>query len=143
MSPQTFVMGGGFFVAAKLYEDWKRSNYVRHGFSRERAIARYLARKGARVEITPGSRGAIDVTARWPSGVVWKIQAKSSREGIARPPGPGERARLRRASAASKTRPVIALWERARTRYLCANSGERIYPPGSIRARAVSRRRAA
>ena len=51
------------------------------GREQEKKIARSLRGKGAKVTLSPGSRGAADLTAEFPTGTKWKIQSKASKEG--------------------------------------------------------------
>lgn len=135
---------GLIYVGNKLYEDWKRSKDTLHGFERELAIGRYLARTGATVRVSDGSRGAADVTAIWPGNKTWLIQAKSSRTGVPQMPGPDERRRLQCVANLNRAAAVIALVAGTRTRYFDAWTGDRVYPPGTTRgstARSSKRRR--
>ncbi len=50
----------------------------KRGRKAEIKVATYLKRKGAKVKISPGSRGSADIIAKWPSGKRWLIQVKSS-----------------------------------------------------------------
>lgn len=136
------LVGAGIAVAVSLVDKWNRSNDVRHGFAREKAIARYLTRRGAAVEVSPGSRGPADVTARW-STTTWKIQVKASRRGKAKPTRPNERERLQAAASGASQRAVLAYSNAGRTTYHCAVTGERIYPPGPESGSAGTRKRRA
>jgi hypothetical protein len=129
------ALGVATCLGVKLYREYqsmKRSVRVTHGFDSEVAIARNLKRSGAEVELSPGSRGAFDILADW-SDDRWAIQAKASRTGEPRGPGPAERRRLVEESGKIGARPVIALRRGTRTTYHDAVSYERVYPSGRAR----------
>lgn len=53
----------------------------KRGSKAEKKVASYLKRKGAKVKISPGSKGSADIIASWSSGKRWLIQVKSSSRG--------------------------------------------------------------
>jgi hypothetical protein len=130
---ETILVGSGVLLIAKALVDrskkLKRSLDVRHGYETEYAIAWKVARCGGKAKVSPRSRGPADVRVEWPRGPDWRIQSKASREGLPRPPGPRERARLRAAAARAKSIPVIALSSGSRTLFYSEKTGERLYPP--------------
>jgi Holliday junction resolvase len=105
----------------------RRSKDIKHGFEREEGIARYLGRKGADVQVSPGSRGPYDVRATFDEQT-WLIQSKASRLGSPRPPRWQERERLIHAAQKEGAEPIIALSENGRAKYYHAISGERVKP---------------
>lgn len=50
------------------------------GLKAENRVASSLRRTGAKVELSPGSRGSADIVANWP-GKEWMVQVKSSNTG--------------------------------------------------------------
>jgi hypothetical protein len=119
------------------YDEWKRhrhSDRTLYGYDAEDTVADYLSRCGAAIGMSPGSRGPIDVYAEWSPSKRWGVQVKASRDGDAKLPRPAERERLIRACRDWRARPVIALVDDGRTKYLDGRTGERIYPPGRRRA---------
>jgi hypothetical protein len=93
-------------VERREYE--ARSERVRFGFDAEIEMAIDLQERGANVELSPGSRGAIDARVSW-SRARWGVQHKASLDGEPRWPGPDERARLIKESRAIGVRPVVGL----------------------------------
>jgi hypothetical protein len=73
-------------VERREYE--ARSERVRFGFDAEIEMAIDLQERGANVELSPGSRGAIDARVSW-SRTRWGVQHKASLDGEPRWPGPG------------------------------------------------------
>ncbi len=129
---QWILVAGGIYVARELIESWRASTRARTGLERERAVARYLARCGAKVYVSLGSRGAADITAAWPGANKWKIQVKSSRAKRPRFPSPNERKRLKISASRSKAIPVLAFCKKTATswttRYYHLETTERLYP---------------
>lgn len=128
-------------AAAAIYFGYKEFKSRRHsartiyGYDVEDAIVEYMRRRGADAFATAGSRGPIDVYAEWPHER-WGIQVKASRDGVAKLPGPAERARLIAACAEWGALPVIALHDNGRTTYYDAQTDERVIPPRVQKRRA-------
>lgn len=80
----------------------------RYGIRKENQVADYLARRGAKVAQSPGSRGAADLVARWPNGEGWLVQVKASRLGLPADPSAEDLGRLKRAAELTGTVPVVA-----------------------------------
>ena len=121
------LLGLGVGVAVSVFKSGRRSRDVRHGFEQEKKIARGLERKGADVELSPGSRGPHDLRADF-GEETWLIQAKSSRRGQAKVPSPKERQNLIAAAKRQGAKPVVALSDSGRTTFFHAKSGERLKP---------------
>ncbi|MDB4953226.1 MAG: hypothetical protein JWO36_795 [Myxococcales bacterium] len=123
------------YFGVKEYKSCRHSARTIYGYSVEDGIVEYLRRRGADAFATAGSRGPIDVYAEWPRER-WGIQAKASRDGVAKLPGPAERERLIAACKAWRARPVIALHDDGRTTYYDARTGDRVIPPRVQKRRA-------
>jgi len=100
----------------------------RYGQRQERKVARQLRGHGARVQVSPGSRGTADVKARFPSGKAWNVQAKSSRTGIPASPPAKELGRLKISASRSGATPVVAKVTPKGTSYRSARSGRTLEP---------------
>ena len=122
------ALGLGYF-AFKEWKSLRHSERTRYGFDVEEAIAEYLDRRGADVWLSNGSRGPIDVYAEWTRRLRWGVQVKSSRDGMAKMPGPAERERLFDACCDWGARAVIALHDSGRTTYYDARTAERVMAP--------------
>lgn len=83
-------------------------NQKRYGMRKEEQVADFLARRGARIALAPGSRGPADVLAEWRNGPRLLIQVKASRMGKPAMPTPREVGRLRRSAVAAGATPVVA-----------------------------------
>ena len=103
----------------------KNSHY---GQRQELKVARQLRGHGARVQVTPGSRGAADVKARFPSGKAWNVQVKSSRAGIPASPSAKELGHLKISASRSGATPVVAKVTPKGTSYRSARSGKKLNP---------------
>ena len=99
------------------------------GVAQEAKVARALQAKGATVHRSPGSRGAADLSARFPSGTKWKVQVKASSQG--RPASPSKRdlGRLKQVATKSHATPVVAKVTPKKTSYSSARSGRPLKPP--------------
>ena len=51
------------------------------GQKAEQRVVNSLRRSGAKVRLSPGSRGSADMEARWPTGKKWLPQVKYSGTG--------------------------------------------------------------
>jgi len=103
-------------------------NY-KYGRSKEEKVARALRSKGASVKTSPGSKGAADLKAVFPSGTKWNIQVKSTRGGEPKPPKSKEVGRLKQGAAKSSATPVIANVTPEGIKYKSARSGRTLTPP--------------
>lgn len=100
----------------------------RYGRRQEQKVARQLRGHGAKVEVSPGSRGAADVKASFPSGRSWNVQVKSSRSGRAASPSTKELGRLKISASRSGATPVVAKVTPKGTSYRSARSGKKLNP---------------
>jgi Holliday junction resolvase len=103
----------------------KSSNY---GQRQEQKVARQLRGHGAKVTMSPGSRGPADVKARFPSGKSWNVQVKSSRTGIPASPSAKELGRLKISASRTGATPVVAKVTPKGTSYKSARSGRTLKP---------------
>ena len=101
---------------------------TRYGQRQEQRVARQLRGHGARVQVSPGSRGAADVKARFPSGRSWNVQVKSSRLKTAASPSAKELGRLKISASKSGATPVVATVTPKGTSYRSARSGRKLKP---------------
>lgn len=99
------------------------------GREQEKKIARSLRGKGAKVTLSPGSRGAADLTAKFPTGTKWKIQSKASKKGTPTFPSPKDLGRLKQSATKSNATPVVAKVIPEGIEYISARSGRSLKPP--------------
>lgn len=99
-----------------------------YGRRQELKVARQLRGHGARVQVSPGSRGAADVKARFPSGKAWNVQVKSCRRGMPASPSAKQLGRLKISASRSGATPVIAKVTPKGTFYRSARSGRPLKP---------------
>lgn len=99
------------------------------GREQEEKIARSLRGKGAKVTLSPASRGAADLTAEFPTGTKWKIQSKASKKGTPASPSPKDLGRLKQSSTKSNATPVVAKVTAESIEYISARSGRSLKPP--------------
>ena len=103
-------------------------NY-KYGRDKEQKVARALRNKGASVKVSPGSKGAADLKATFPSGTKWDVQVKATRSGKAASPTPKDVGRLKRGATKSSATPVIAKVTPKGIEYKAARSGRTLTPP--------------
>ena len=100
----------------------------RYGQRQEQKVARQLRGHGAKVKMSPGSRGASDLKASFPSGRSWNVQVKSSRSGTAVSPSTKELGRLKISASRSGATPVVAKKTPKGITYRSARSGRKLNP---------------
>jgi len=100
----------------------------RYGSRQEQKVARQLRGHGATVKVSPGSRGAADLKARFPSGRSWNVQVKSSRSGTTASPSAKDLGRLKISASRSSATPVVAKVTPKGTSYRSARSGRKLNP---------------
>ena len=100
-----------------------------YGREQEEKIARSLRGEGAKVTLSPGSRGAADLTAEFPTGTKWKIQSKASKKGTPASPSTKDLGRLKQSSTKSKATAVVAKVTPEGIEYISARSGRSLKPP--------------
>lgn len=107
----------------------------RYGFGRrqEEKVARSLRARGASVQLSPGSRGAADLRAEFPTGTNWNIQVKSSKRCVPASPSNLDIGRLKQSSTKTRATPVIAKVTPQGVEYTSARSGRTLKPPSAKR----------
>ena len=111
-----------------LGSNGKQMKNSRYGSRQEHKVARQLRGHGAKVSMSPGSRGAADLKAKFPSGRSWNVQVKSSRSGTAASPSAKELGRLKISASRSNATPVVAKVTPKGTSYKSARSGRKVSP---------------
>lgn len=102
-----------------------------YGREKEKKVARSLRRKGAKVDLSKGSKGSSDLVAKFPTGTTWNIQVKSTRSGTAADPTPKEQGRLKQSATKSRATPVVAKVSPEGIEYESVRSGRKLTPPTS------------
>ena len=107
------------------------ANQAKYGKAKEQQVAQALRSRGARVQRSPGSRGAADLRAQWPTGTKWHVQVKSSRTG--QPPTPSKRdlGRLKQGATKNSATPVLANVTQQGIEYQSAKTGRTLRAPKS------------
>jgi len=98
------------------------------GSKAEKKVASYLKRKGAKVEISPGSKGSADIIAKWSSGKRWLIQVKSSSRGKVKSLSSKERHNLLQRAKRNKAVAVKAEVVRGKINFKSIKSGRELKP---------------
>lgn len=100
-----------------------------YGREQEEKVAQSLRGRGAKVKLSPGSKGAADAVAEFPGGTTWKIQVKSSATGSPASPSPQDRGRLKQSATKTGATPVIAEVTPQGIEYISARTGRKLKPP--------------
>ena len=100
----------------------------RYGHRQEQKVARQLRGHGAKVTMSPGSRGAADLKVSFSSGRSWNVQVKSSRSGTAASPSAKELGRLKISASRSGATPVVAKVTPKGISYRAVRSGRELNP---------------
>ena len=100
----------------------------RYGHRQEQKVTRQLRGHGAKVKMSPGSRGAADLKARFPSGKSWNVQVKSSRSGTPASPSAKDLGRLKISASRSRATPVVTKVTPKVISYKSARSGKKLNP---------------
>ena len=108
-------------------------NQSKFGRKGEEKVANSLRARGASVSISPGSRGAADVSAKFPSGTKWAVQVKRTRKGEAASPGVRETGRLKNSASHRGATAVIAKVSPQGIEYTSARDGRKLKPPSRAR----------
>ena len=95
----------------------------------EEKVAASFRVRGAKVRISPGSREAADVVAKFPSGTKWAVQVKSTRSGIAATPNRHDAGRLKNSASHSGATAVVAQVSPKGVKYTSARTGRSLTPP--------------
>lgn len=99
------------------------------GREQEEKVARSLRARGAKVTLSPGSKGAADLVADFPSGSTWKTQVKSSKKGSPAWPSPKDLGRLKQGATKTNATPIVAEVTPEGIEYFSARSGRKLKPP--------------
>ena len=83
-------------------------NQYKYGREKEIMVARRLRGSGAKVKLSPGSRGAADLDVEFPTKK-WKVQVKSSRKGEPANPSRKDLGRLKSSATKTKATPIIGV----------------------------------
>jgi Holliday junction resolvase len=102
-------------------------NQYKYGRNKEKFVAKKLRKKGAKVKLSPGSRGAADIEATFKTKK-WKVQIKSSRNGNPANPRPKDVGRLKASATKSKATPVIAKVRGTKVKYTSARNNRKLKP---------------
>ncbi|MCH7701535.1 MAG: hypothetical protein IID37_07590 [Planctomycetes bacterium] len=105
----------------------KQANQSKFGTKAEKKVADQLRRAGAKVERSPGSRGAADLKAEFPAKT-WDVQVKSSRTNEAAELTAQERTRLNRKASQDGATPVLAQVTPEGVEFKSTRSGRRLTP---------------
>lgn len=103
------------------------NNYA-YGRRKELKVARSLRGKGASVEISPGSRGAADLKAHFPSGKKLHIQVKATRGCYPASPSRRDVGRLKQSASRCGAIPCIAKVNSKGITYESARTGRILRP---------------
>ena len=98
-----------------------------YGRNKEKTVAKELEKKGSKVVLSPGSKGAADLTAKFPNKT-WKVQVKSSKVGTPKSPNSKDLGRLKSSATKSKATPVIAKVEKNKITYFSARNNRELKP---------------
>ena len=109
------------------------ANQYKYGTDKEQKVARSLRSKGAKVEVSPGSRGPADIKATFPTGTKWNVQVKATRSGQPSQPSPRDLGRLKQSSTKSGATPVVANVTPGAIEYKSAVSQRTLKPPAKRR----------
>ena len=101
----------------------------KYGRDKEQKVARSLRGRGAKVDVSPGSKGAADLKARFPSGTKWSVQVKSTRGDVPSPPSTKDLVRLKQSGSKSRATAVVADVTPKGIEYKSARSGKKLTPP--------------
>ena len=74
-------------------------NQSKFGRNGEIKVTMSMRSRGASATMSPGSRGAADIIAKFPSGTTWAIQVKRTRSGTAATPSPKDIGRLKNSAS--------------------------------------------
>ena len=104
-------------------------NQYKYGRDKEQKVARSLRARGAKVNISPGSKESADLKVRFPTGTKWNVQVKSTRSGKPSQPKPFDLGRLKQSSTKTGSTPVIATVTQNGIEFKSARSGRTLKPP--------------
>ncbi len=107
----------------------KKTSQLKYGIKKETKIANAFKRSGAKVDISPGSRGASDLKVKFPTGTKWNIQVKSTRKGKAAMPSAKDLGRLKISASRSGSTAVVAQISPEGVEFVSARTGRKLKPP--------------
>ena len=99
-----------------------------YGREQEERVARSLRARGAKVTLSPGSRGSADLKAEFPDGPTWNVQVKASESGIPASPSAKDLGRLKQSSTKSGATPVVAKVTPDQIEFTSARDGRKLTP---------------
>jgi hypothetical protein len=102
--------------------------HYNYGRRQENRVAQSLRSKGAKVTVSPGSRGAADLTARFSPSRTWKVQVKSSRGCSPASPCARDIGRLKISASRSNATPVISKVTPRGITFTSARNGRTLRP---------------
>lgn len=105
------------------------ANQYNYGRTKEQKVAQSLRNRGAKVTLSPGSKGSSDLQAAFVTGTKWNVQVKSTRSGKPAAPSPKDRGRLKQSATKSSATAVIANVTPKGIEYVSARSGKKLAPP--------------
>lgn len=98
-----------------------------YGRKKEHLVANRLRNKGASVNLSPGSRGAADLLARFDTKT-WLVQVKSTRSGTPASPTAANLGNLKRSATNLSATPVVAEVSGKNVKYFSARDGRELKP---------------
>ncbi|MEA3420572.1 MAG: hypothetical protein U9Q97_02695 [Acidobacteriota bacterium] len=101
----------------------------KYGSKKEDKVAQALRSRGAKVKKSPGSKGAADLKATFPTGTKWYVQVKSSRKGTPSSPSKKDLSRLKQSATRSRATGVIAKVSQGGIEYSSARTSRKLKPP--------------
>ena len=108
-------------------------NQSKFGRNGEIKVTMSMRSRGASATMSPGSRGAADIIAKFPSGTTWAIQVKRTRSGTAATPSPKDIGRLKNSASHRGATAVIAKISPQGVEYTSARTGRKLTPPSQKR----------
>ncbi len=106
---------------------FEMTNQYNYGRKKEHLVANRLRNKGASVKLSPGSRGAADLVARFDTKT-WLVQVKSTRSGTPASPTAANLGNLKRSATNSSATPVVAEVSGKKVKYFSARDGRELKP---------------
>jgi hypothetical protein len=98
------------------------------GQKAEQRVASSLRRAGAKVNLSPGSKGSADMKAVWPSGKKWLPQVKYLSTGKPAGLSQHEKTNLVNRSKRTNATPVLAQVTPENIKYTSVRSGRKLKP---------------
>lgn len=107
----------------------EKTNQLKYGIQKEKKIANVFKKSGAKVELSPGSRGAADLKVKFATGTKWNVQVKSTRKGEAAMPSPKDLGRLKISASRTGATAVVARVSPEGVDFVSARTGKKLNPP--------------